>query len=196
MERSEVPEEFVEVEPRMTPSQKSYLLDLINSREMSDKERREAVKRITGGLTKREASAWIDRALALPKQSSEYTRRGITMPKVDDGRYAVMVWERIAGDDVETLKFFKVKTPDEGRWQGFTFLDAGRGGAHGDLQWTPVKDLEYKMKILGLIEKDPKAAGMRFGQEIGVCCRCGRSLTDITSRELGIGPDCREMAGW
>lgn len=31
-----------------------------------------------------------------------------------------------------------------------------------------------------------------FGQLYGVCCVCGRTLTDETSIELGIGPVCRE----
>lgn len=188
--RSEVPEEFVEVEPQMTPRQKEYLLDLVNTRVMKDSERREAFKRISAGLTKKQASEWIDRALALPKQSSEFAHRLEEMPRVPDGRYAIMINSTVANEDVETLKFFKVKTPTDGKWQGFTFLDAGRGGAHGDLQWTPVKALPYKMKVLKQIAKNPESAGKKFGQEVGVCCRCGRSLTDETSRAMGIGPDC------
>lgn len=193
--RTEVPTEFVEDEPQMTPAQKSYLLDLIQGREMKDSERREAQKRVAEGLTKKEATRWIDKAKTLPKRSSEFSRRLANMPNVPDGRYAIMVDEMVAGESVETLKFFKVKTPTEGRWQGFTFLDAGRGGAHGDLQWTPVKALEYKTRVLNQIAENPQEAGMKFGQEVGVCCRCGRSLTDETSRSLGIGPDCREK-GW
>lgn len=30
----------------------------------------------------------------------------------------------------------------------------------------------------------------------GRCCRCGRTLTDPTSIELGIGPECREKVNW
>jgi len=37
-------------------------------------------------------------------------------------------------------------------------------------------------------------AGPRYGRLIGDCCRCGRQLTDETSRALGIGPVCREIA--
>lgn len=33
-------------------------------------------------------------------------------------------------------------------------------------------------------------AGFRFGREIGACCRCGRTLTDESSRAAGIGPTC------
>lgn len=193
--RSEVPEEFAEDEPQMTPAQKQYLLDLINSRVMATEKRQEAFARIGAGLTKKQASACIDKALELPKQNSEFNHRIKSMPKVPPGRYAVMICETVAGVDVETLKFFKVKMPTEGRWAGFTFLDAGRGGSYNDLQWTSVRDVEYKTRVLKKIAENPQEAGKKFGQEIGACCRCGRSLTDATSRSLGIGPDCRQK-GW
>ena len=35
-----------------------------------------------------------------------------------------------------------------------------------------------------------RGAAERFGQEIGRCGRCGRTLTDAVSRQRGIGPDC------
>lgn len=34
-------------------------------------------------------------------------------------------------------------------------------------------------------------SSQRYGVEIGRCCCCNRALTDLTSRSLGIGPDCR-----
>jgi len=30
----------------------------------------------------------------------------------------------------------------------------------------------------------------------GKCCRCGQTLTNPRSLETGIGPECREKAGW
>jgi hypothetical protein len=36
-----------------------------------------------------------------------------------------------------------------------------------------------------------EAARMTFAQELGRCYNCGKTLTDDTSRELGIGPKCR-----
>lgn len=42
----------------------------------------------------------------------------------------------------------------------------------------------------------PQKAGILYGQEIGKCCACGRTLTDETSRSLGIGPDCRTKERW
>jgi hypothetical protein len=39
---------------------------------------------------------------------------------------------------------------------------------------------------------DAKAAVTRYGQELGHCGVCGRHLTDETSRDIGIGPECRK----
>lgn len=194
--RSSVPAEFVESEAQMTPRQKEYLLDLINTRVMTVPARREAIAKVVAGLSKKDASRWIEKALTLPKANSDFAKLEKSMPHVPDGRYAVMMIEAgpDGGDDFEIMKFFKVKVPTEGRWAGFTFLDAGRGGAHGDLQWSKVTHLEYKLKVLTKIAENPEGAGKRFGQEVGVCCRCGRSLTDETSRAMGIGPDCAGKA--
>lgn len=188
---SEVPAEARPANAPMTRPQENYLRDLIKTRQMSDEDRKEALRRMTvEGLTKKEASRWIERAKTLPRASSNYARRLESFPSVPEGRYAVMI------DD--TLKFFRVRIGKENnnRWAGFMFIDAGRGGNHGDLQWTAVKNVAYKKQILDqIIEADPKTAGERFGREVGACYVCGRSLTDETSRALGIGPDCRSNRG-
>lgn len=87
----------------------------------------------------------------------------------------------LPGED--RLRFFRVKA---GRKEGFYFVDEQ---ASDDLY--PVRQGARKGTILGTIMKDPEAAMRRYGQEIGRCSRCGRTLTDPVSREFGIGPDCR-----
>jgi hypothetical protein len=41
-----------------------------------------------------------------------------------------------------------------------------------------------------LIMKDPTASSKLFGKLISCCGKCGKSLTDPTSRNQGIGPEC------
>jgi hypothetical protein len=41
----------------------------------------------------------------------------------------------------------------------------------------------------------PEKSARLFGQKIGSCGRCGRTLTDEHSRAVGIGPTC-EGKGW
>jgi hypothetical protein len=49
--------------------------------------------------------------------------------------------------------------------------------------------------IRAAIAADIAGTRKRFADEIGSCWRCARTLTDETSRELGIGPECRKVVG-
>jgi hypothetical protein len=89
------------------------------------------------------------------------------------GRYAIP-------KDDGALMFYSVK---KGTY--VTFVDVWAS----DARW-PVKNSAEKKRILTAIKDDPDA-GPRFGREIGACYVCGRTLTDATSRSLGIGPVCR-----
>lgn len=104
-------------------------------------------------------------------------------PTVADGRYALDCGNGI-------VKFYVVKTPTEGQWAGFTFLDAQ---ASDDLH--PVRNVTKKREVLAAIAADPEAAAILYGITLGVCGRCGRTLTDETSRAAGIGPVCADK-GW
>jgi hypothetical protein len=92
---------------------------------------------------------------------------------VANGRYAVP-------KEDGTLMFYSVK-----RGTSYTFVDVWAS----DARW-PIKNIAEKRRILQAIADDPES-GPRFGQEIGRCYVCGRTLTDERSRALGIGPVCR-----
>lgn len=96
-------------------------------------------------------------------------------PKVADGRYAV--------EHEGVLKFYKVKN---GRKPGYVFLDVQASD-----DWHSIRTPRRIHEILALIAEDELTAARRYGQELGKCSRCGRTLTDETSRAYGIGPDCR-----
>ncbi|MFL0579557.1 DUF6011 domain-containing protein [Dietzia sp. 179-F 9C3 NHS] len=98
-------------------------------------------------------------------------------PTVAAGRYAVT----LAGK----LRFFRVDTPDAGRWSGYTFVTELAGDSH-----YAIKNPRARADVLAAIASDP-AALARYGREIGVCGACGRTLTDETSRTVGLGPICR-----
>jgi hypothetical protein len=57
----------------------------------------------------------------------------------------------------------------------------------------PVKVIRWALKQVSEGKELP--VGYSIKHE-GRCCRCGRSLTDPISVELGIGPECREKVGW
>lgn len=109
------------------------------------------------------------------------------LPDVPAGYYAI--------DDFtgrQDTFFVRVDRPTEGKWAGYTFIKQVIGG-HSD---APIRDKAKVRTILTTIEADgPTEAGFRYGREIGKCCACNHHLTDKTSREIGMGPDCRAQRG-
>jgi hypothetical protein len=103
-------------------------------------------------------------------------------PEVHDGYYAV---------DTEDghLAFYRVSTwrdSNNRKVQVFASdtLHRIQGNAARDAILAKIRDA------------GPQAAAERFGREIGRCGRCGRTLTDETSRARGIGPDCAGKGYW
>ena len=127
------------------------------------------------------ASRIIDGLMKLPMNEAVVN---ITEHGVANGRYAVTEADGV-------LRFFRVNTPEEGRWRGRTFVDVMASDERH-----PIKDPKRRTAILALIAVDPKAAMLRYGQEIGSCGHCGRTLTNELSRQIGIGPICRGKMGW
>ena len=84
-----------------------------------------------------------------------------------------------------TLYFYSV-VEGKGRWAGRTFVN--RYKSDDELRITRTESDDVRR----LIAADPEAARMRFARELTRCWHCARMLTDELSRELGIGPVCRE----
>lgn len=103
------------------------------------------------------------------------------LPEIDDGFYAVFA-------DDGNVSFYSVKA---GRKPGVLFIDLLLGGgAGGTLTRSSVPD-QNRVAVLLRIAADPQAAALRFRQEAGRCVRCGRGLSNETSREEMMGPECR-----
>jgi hypothetical protein len=99
------------------------------------------------------------------------------------------------------ISFWQIDRPTEGRWAGWAFIkqqvgpslnragcirpDGSQAGLTGPA-----------MRALKIIAKDPEAAAVLYGKELGVCAMCGKTLTNDESRERGIGPICAGKAGW
>lgn len=102
---------------------------------------------------------------------------------VPEGRYAIV--------HEGTLKFYHVRRPTEGQWAGRTFIDVQAGD-----DFHKVASPRVRRTVLHLIGLDVQQAMLRYGQEIGACGHCGRTLTNEVSRLAGIGPVCRGRMGW
>lgn len=124
-------------------------------------------------INKKYASRLIEILLEAPRK----TKVNNDNPDVPAGRYAIEYNGK--------LRFYHVSRPDEGPWKGFVFVNEQ---ASDDT--FPVRNPHSRKAILEAIKADDDALA-RYGQELGVCGVCNRTLTDEVSRSIGIGPICR-----
>lgn len=103
-------------------------------------------------------------------------------PKIATGHYAV---RSATGNN--DLDFYLVKNVTEGKWAGRTFVEQVVGG-HENF---PVRGAAGVAVLRRIEEAGAIEAGRLYGQEIGRCYVCHRTLTDEASRSAGIGPDCQ-----
>lgn len=150
-------------------------------------------------LTKAGASHLIDLLLALPVRFIPQddidanvavalgTQTLVTTVDVPAGRYAVETNEGA----VNTLAFYKVDRPTEGRWAGYVFVKHIVSDGEQRLSQAAGKAILAKITEVGA-----EVASARYGHEIGECGVCGRTLTNDESRARGIGPVCAAKSGW
>jgi len=136
-----------------------------------------------GLIDKPKASKVIDQLKLRPSRRQAPALKE-PLPDVPAGYYAI--------DHKDTLMFYRVTRPTEGKWIGWCFVDV-----QASAEFYPIKNLDEKRAILqAILDSPPRAAAERYGQEIGNCGICGRTLTNQESREVGIGPICRARAEW
>ena len=172
MERAPVPAEIQQQVRKATPRQIDYLNALRGGKDqskLSPEQRAWLEDADFTILNFDQASRIITQLKELPWEERDQTMNF----GVKDGRYAIP-------KEDGTLMFYSVK---KGKF--ITFVNVWASDAR-----YPIKALPEKKRILEAIAADPDA-GPRFGREIGACYVCGRTLTDETSRALGIGPVCR-----
>lgn len=92
--------------------------------------------------------------------------------------------------DGETIRFFRVERPAEGKWAGKTFIKEQASDA-----FYPVEPKQRGYTYLTQIASDPEAAGRLYAETLQKCTRCNRTLTLTESRERGMGSDCWSMSG-
>lgn len=130
--------------------------------------------------------AKIDAAAANPKPSGSRHFKAADHPTIAAGYFAI---PSLTGN--QDLDFFQIDTPTEGNWEGFLFVKRVLGGGHDSVRTERVQRATAEQVLMVLLPPfAQQAAKERFGQEIGRCGCCGRTLTNDESRARGIGPDC------
>lgn len=131
--------------------------------------------------TKQAASSEIDRLLKMPKPVAPAPeRRNVKLPDIPAGHYA------LDGKGKNETVFYRVDRPESGKWEGYTFVKSVVGGRPDQrVPFAQVASILERIEVEGVNQ-----SALRYGQEIGRCCKCNRTLTDDESRTLGIGPEC------
>jgi uncharacterized protein DUF6011 len=88
------------------------------------------------------------------------------------------------------LDFYWVDIPREGKWANWAFAKRIIGG-HSPIIMRKAEQIMILSTLVALKPDARSAAQARYGIELGECYHCHRTLTDDTSRALGIGPVCR-----
>lgn len=66
---------------------------------------------------------------------------------------------------------------------------------NGTVVWLAKGATAEQLALLANLEADPSKVLGQHGVATGVCCCCGRPLSDKRSREVGYGPICAEKFG-
>jgi hypothetical protein len=151
-------------------------------------------------LTKRDASELIEslkaEAAKRPGDGGGGFRVAYEVTEDDDGTSSRTGFVVLPAGDRVPAGRYAVPTPGEANEHGFFKLWIGdRGGWSLRRQlsddFVPMERTQ-QLKVLARIASDPLGYSALFGQLIGACGVCGRTLTNDESRAIGIGPVCRE----
>jgi hypothetical protein len=135
----------------------------------------------SGAVTTVAASAEIKRLKALADSGAKPPARrqeaATTVAPV--GRYAV----DLPGNSM----LVEITKPSSGRWAGYTFVKTVPLLA--GVEPEPVKG-KLAADVLKAIDENPRGCAGTYGRITGRCGQCNRRLSDPSSKELGVGPEC------
>lgn len=166
--------------PAITPKQENFLNSLLAERPMF-RDVENLFPDNVAKMTKAEASIKIGEVLKVAKEATVAKAADASVPEgIADGYYAI---------DIDgTVKFYRVDMPTEGKWAGRTFLSVQASD-----EFHAIRNAATRGTVLAaIVAQGVKESMVRYGLLIGRCGVCNRTLTDETSRAMGIGPVCRE----
>lgn len=115
---------------------------------------------------------------------------------VPDGYFAVE-------QDEKPLTFIRLHLRTHGRRKGFRILQTQhsddlvvRAFKYPNGDWWFIDREKTVVDLLIALVANHQRFAVLYGQTIGKCCRCGKTLTDERSRHYGIGPECEGKLPW
>lgn len=160
-----------------TEKQVSFLSSLLSEREHS-------LDVDLDTVSKQAASQHIAYLLEQPRKAvPTEVKPQEALPNVPNGYYA------IPSEGTNDLTFLTVQHGKD-RWAGRVFVKMVVGG-HPDM---PIRRDQIATYLRKIVEAGIEEAAKAYGQNIGRCGRCNRTLTDEHSRAIGLGPECASKA--
>jgi hypothetical protein len=172
-----------------TANQVDFMRRLIQERQFPNEAAKQWAEQILSqgeSVDMARMSKILQRLLTLPKVNTNGGNR-LTRADLPEGKYALLTPQA-----QNEISFFSVWHPPDSET---AIIISQLFGAPGSWRRKTCRGQRYS-SIAQEIAADPKAAMARFGLHFTVCGRCGSPLTNDLSRELGIGPDCRQHLGW
>lgn len=130
-----------------------------------------------------------DRAVPLtaPKQEAEAPRPApVADAQIPVGYYATP--SRTGNNDID---FWKVERPEDGKFEGWTFVRRVLGGGSGgQTRATRIHLSEQRSALAAIARHGLEESRMLYANNMKRCTRCNRDLSDDLSRERGMGNDC------
>lgn len=121
------------------------------------------------------------RALFTVSNGSEHRTFKITSKELEDGRTLYFAALLTGPDNESSYTYMGMFNPKQAK-----VFPTRKSTFSADSQ--PMKIINWSLQMIRGEKELP--AGYSIRHE-GKCCRCGRTLTDPVSIELGIGPTCR-----
>lgn len=152
-----------------------------------------------GSLTERQMAAATSMML---KTTTNKAKCDVSAPVLDLSKINKLFAHASATMKKPALYVGKVRlslAPKTGSNPGCIYVkedEQYRGKINAEGKWFPIRDTPAEiLETLQKLAADPDGYMRERGRETGICCCCGRTLTNKLSIELGIGPICRESWG-
>lgn len=180
------------------PSDKQiqFINNLLDERKL-DKEARDGFRANLATMDKKAASTLIDMLLKLPKEpvSPFLTGKSVlqeALLKAPKSKYAIPNDEldislrdtKLTGDHI----FVEIR-----EYMGNLYMRRLHGSLGGFTRSRMA--VHDTVVIMDVLAKDPYKYARTFGEIYSCCGSCGAELTDPTSRQLQLGPECRKKFG-
>jgi hypothetical protein len=192
--RTPVPTEFTKrSEPGITVKQENFLNKLLDERPaLRDVEN--LWPDVVAKLSKRDASAKISEVMNTPKEKHADSGKDSAgalnniLAEIEDCYMALP--SRTGHNDLDFIRIGTNQGQMDPRRKGWRRVQRIVGG-QAPISMRVGEAMEFAKIVVAMTEDERKAAQVLFGQEIGRCGKCGKTLTDEESRAAGIGPVCR-----